>query len=352
MMKADVADVPVVIRARRETDLAAVTAIHNCPQARWGTLSIPFYSQSRAAKHAAENSGLVTLLVACVDGVVVGEAALVRNALPRRSHAGSIGIMLHDDWQGRGIGTKLFGAVVDLADNWMGLRRLELGVYDDNLPAIALYKKFGFAIEALESQDVFRDGAIVNSYIMGRLHGDLPRDDAPYPEAAPQLPAGPFTLRAAEPADLEAITEMMNQPLVRHGTLRTPFIAPEPLKHLVEPKEPATRSIVAVAGGTPVGMGMLQPQTGRRAHVGEIALLSVHDAWTGRGIGTALLAAMIDVADNWLNLRRLTLSVLADNVPAVKLYQSFGFVKEGIKRADVFRAGRFADAAAMARLRV
>jgi len=99
-------------------------------------------------------------------------------------------------------------------------------------------------------------------------------------------------------------------------------------------------------------MGMLQPMTGRRAHVGEIELLAVHDAWAGRRIGTALLAAMIDLADNWLNLRRLTLSVLADNVTALKLYQSFGFVTEGVKRADVFRAGRFADAAVMARMRV
>ncbi len=352
MRPAERADVPVVIRARRETDLAAVTAIHNCPRARWGTLSIPFYSEARAARRAAEGAGLVTLLVACVDGVVVGEAALIRNALPRRAHAARIGIMLHDDWQGKGIGTKLFAALLDLADNWMGLRRLELDVFDDNLPAIALYQKFGFAIEMLEVRDVFRDGAFVNSYTMARLQGDLPRDEAPYPAAASPAPAGPFTLRAAEPGDLEAITEMMNQPLVRHGTVRTPFTAPEALKELVEPKEPAARSIVAVAHGVPVGMGMLQPMTGRRAHVGEIALLAVHDAWGGRGIGTALLAAMIDLADNWLNLRRLTLSVLADNVPGIKLYQAFGFVSEGVKRADVFRAGRFADAAAMARVRI
>ena len=294
----------------------------------------------------------MTLLVACVDGVVVGEAALVRNALLRRSHAASIGIMLHDDWHGKGIGTKLFGAIIDLADNWLGIRRLELGVYDDNLPAIALYQKFGFADELLEVQDVFRDGVLVNSYTMARLRGDLPRDEAPYPEAAAPAPSVPFSLRAAEPADLEAIAEIMNQPLVRHGTLMLPFTLPEAMKTLVEPKEPATRSIVAVAGGIPVGIGVLQPQTGRRAHVGDIALLAVHDSWHGRGIGTAVLAAMIDLADNWLNLRRLTLTVLADNLPALKLYQATGFVTEGVKRADVFRAGRFADAAAMARIRV
>jgi putative acetyltransferase len=341
-----------MIRARRETDLAAVTAIHNCPRARWGTLSIPFYSEARAARRAAEGAGLATLLVACVDGVVVGEAALVRNDLARRSHVASIGIMLHDEWQGKGIGTRLFGAVVDLADNWLGLRRLELSVFADNAPAMALYKKFGFVIEALENQDVYRDGAFVNSYAMARLRGDLPRDEAPYPPAAAPAPAGPFSLRAAEPADLLAITDIINQPGVRHGTMRPPYTAPDALKHLADPKEPATRSIVAAADDAVVGIGILKPMTGRRAHAGDIGLLAVHDAWAGRGIGTALLTAMLDIADNWLNLRRLTLAVLADNLAAIKLYQRFGFVTEGVKRADAFRAGRFADVAAMARLRV
>jgi putative acetyltransferase len=346
------AEIPVVIRARREADLQAVTAIKNMPRARWGTLSLPFHSEARAAKRMAENKdGLVTLLVACVEGVVVGEAALIRNKQPRLGHAASIGIMLHDDWHGKGIGTKLFAAILDLADNWLGLRRLELDVYTDNAPAIALYKKFGFAIEALERRDAFRDGAYVDSYAMARLRGDLPRDEAPYPPVAKRAERADFTLRAAEPGDLDAITDIMNQPAVRHGTLATPFTAPEALNHLAEPAEPATRGIVAVVKGAAVGIGVLQPFAGRKAHMGYISLLAVHDEWHGHGIGGALLTALLDLADNWLNLKRVTLSAMADNAPAIKLYERFGFVTEGIRRADVFRAGAFVDSCAMARLR-
>jgi putative acetyltransferase len=54
---------------------------------------------------------------------------------------------VRDDWQGKGVGSALMRAALDLADNWLGLRRLELNVHADNERAIALYRKFGFEIE-------------------------------------------------------------------------------------------------------------------------------------------------------------------------------------------------------------
>ncbi len=49
--------------------------------------------------------------------------------------------------QGLGVGRALLKTVIDLADNWLNLKRIELTVYVDNERAINLYKKFGFEIE-------------------------------------------------------------------------------------------------------------------------------------------------------------------------------------------------------------
>ena len=44
-------------------------------------------------------------------------------------------------------------------------------------------------------------------------------------------------------------------------------------------------------------------------------------------------------------------TVFADNLRAIRLYQRFGFEQEGVLRNYAFRAGAFADAHLMARLR-
>jgi putative acetyltransferase len=89
---------------------------------------------------------------------------------------------------------------------------------------------------------------------------------------------------------------------------------------------------------------------GRQLHVATLGL-GVHDAWTGRGIGTALLTALIDSADNWLGIWRLQLVVYVDNAPALRLYRRFGFEVEGTHRAYALRDGQYVDAYAMARIR-
>ena len=73
--------------------------------------------------------------------------------------------------------------------------------------------------------------------------------------------------------------------------------------------------------------------------------------WVRKGVGSALLNALIELADQWLSLRRLQLDVLVDNQAAIALYEKCGFNKEGIRRDYAFREGRFVDALAMARLR-
>jgi putative acetyltransferase len=78
---------------------------------------------------------------------------------------------VRDSWQGKGVGTALMAAAIDVADNWWQVRRVHLEVYTDNEPAVALYRKFGFEVEGTLRQDAFREGEYVDSYVMARLRG-------------------------------------------------------------------------------------------------------------------------------------------------------------------------------------
>jgi RimJ/RimL family protein N-acetyltransferase len=50
-----------------------------------------------------------------------------------------------------------------------GLHRVELTVRENNVIAIALYKKFGFAVEGLQRKRILVEGVYENLVLMGLL---------------------------------------------------------------------------------------------------------------------------------------------------------------------------------------
>jgi L-phenylalanine/L-methionine N-acetyltransferase len=163
----------IIIRRAEPTDYQAVYKIFCGPRATWGTLQMPYPSAEVWRKKLAEPPEGLYSLVACVDDEVVGQSGLhTLPNQPRRRHVGQLGMAVRDDWQGKGVGTALMQALVDLADNWLNLLRLELEVYTDNEPAVRLYTKFGFKIEGTAVRHAFRDGRYVDSYLMARLRAE------------------------------------------------------------------------------------------------------------------------------------------------------------------------------------
>jgi putative acetyltransferase len=63
------------------------------------------------------------------------------------------------------------------------------------------------------------------------------------------------------------------------------------------------------------------------------------------------MGAVLDLADNRLNLTRIEPSVYTDNAAAVVLYEKFGFEIEGTHRRYAFRNGECVDAYSMARIK-
>lgn len=169
----------ILVRRVEVRDAAAVARTMATPQALAGTLQLPFPSAAMWEKRIAEHAADHHMLVAEVEGEVVGNAGLLPAArAARRRHAGAIGMSVRDDWQRRGVGSALLAAVVDLADNWIGYTRLELTVYTDNAAALALYRKFGFVIEGTLRDYALRDGAYIDAYTMARFVPARPKRSA------------------------------------------------------------------------------------------------------------------------------------------------------------------------------
>jgi len=159
----------IIVRHSEPEDYEALHSIMSGPRAVAGTLQLPFPSAEMWRTRLAEPSEGLYSLVACVEDEVVGNLGLEALSRPRMRHTGRIGMAVRDDWQGKGVGTALMEAVLDLADNWLNLTRIELHVYVDNAAGIALYEKFGFEVEGTHRRFAFRDGEYVDAYSMARL---------------------------------------------------------------------------------------------------------------------------------------------------------------------------------------
>ena len=156
------------VRQAGADDIQDLVAIWACPGVARDTLGVPYDSPDRARRMQEGVAQGDHLLAAEVDGRVVGVLGLHRRR-SRQAHIAGLGMGVHDAYQGQGIGTKLVEAAVDLADNWLNLKRVELHVYTDNARAIHLYQKFGFEIEGTHRAFAFRDGAYVDAYSMARV---------------------------------------------------------------------------------------------------------------------------------------------------------------------------------------
>ena len=89
----------------------------------------------------------------------------------------------------------------------------------------------------------------------------------------------------------------------------------------------------------------------RRNGCAELGIVIANAAQRGKGIGREGIALMLRYAFETQGLRRVELTVLADNSRARLCYLKSGFVEEGVARQKIWKAGKYRDVVSMAILR-
>jgi len=99
------------------------------------------------------------------DEKLAGYLQAIGRAARRIRHVVSINIAILQAYTGQGTGGKLF----DAAEKWArqnGVKRLDLSVMENNIPAQKLYDKLGFAREGTKRGSMFVNGEYINEYYM------------------------------------------------------------------------------------------------------------------------------------------------------------------------------------------
>jgi len=105
--------------------------------------------------------------------------------------------------------------------------------------------------------------------------------------------------------------------------------------------------LVAIDGDRIVGrLSLARDPHPASFHVADLGMM-VAASHRRRGIGRALLGAAVDWARR-SGVRKLELHVFPWNEPAIRLYESFGFEREGLRRRHYLRDGVAVDALLMA----
>lgn len=73
-----------------------------------------------------------------------------------------------------------------------------------------------------------------------------------------------------------------------------------------------------------------------------------NDEYRGKGIGKIAMQWIVDYGFIKLKLHKINLGVVKNNMPAVRLYQSLGFITEGEMRDEVCYDGKFCSFLSMA----
>lgn len=168
-------DFPISIRRATPQDASGLTALMREESVYGNLLQLPHPSEAawRERLEANPSNGDVQLLAIAQDQVVAS-AGLHGNIHIRRRHAMHLGMAVAGQAQGKGVGSALMAALIDYADRWAAVVRIELTVFSDNERAVALYRKFGFVQEGVFRAYGLRDGRYQDVLAMARLHPSPP----------------------------------------------------------------------------------------------------------------------------------------------------------------------------------
>lgn len=158
-------------------------------------------------------------------------------------------------------------------------------------------------------------------------------------------------IRDARAADAEALCLIYNQGIEdRIATLETELRTPDERRQWLASRGPRHPVIVAEAEGRVVGWGSLNSFNPRAAydHVADFSVY-IERAWRGKGVGRALLEALIEKA-RALGYHKLVLAAFPFNDMGMRLYERAGFRQVGVYKEQGRVDGGWVDIVIMEKL--
>ena len=169
----------VTIRGQQGDDWEQLYALLNEPDILRASLDdLPYVSEESFREQVNAPSAATHTLIAETGQPsgrkrIIGVAWLARQRA-RRRHLAELSLAVHPDYRGSEVEYSLLDAALNLADQWLGLQRVEVIVYADDDTALDFYEQHGFEREALMPRFTFRAGEYSAAVMLARRRVHFP----------------------------------------------------------------------------------------------------------------------------------------------------------------------------------
>ena len=117
----------------------------------------------------AEHSQGNNLYLVAEDGnQIIANLIFTGGKYRKDKHSGKFEIFIRNEFRGQGVGEKLVKKLLSWAKT-AKIKRIELEVWSNNLPAITLYKKLGFKIEGKRKKQYKIRKKYVDGILMAKI---------------------------------------------------------------------------------------------------------------------------------------------------------------------------------------
>ena len=169
----------------------------------------------------------------------------------------------------------------------------------------------------------------------------------------PRITGDRVALRPITDADTDHIVAWRNTPSVMQNFIFRQTFTPEMHRNWLATKVATGRVVQYIiedkADGRPVG-SVYYRDIDPANHSAEYGIFIGDENARGKGFGTETARLFTEFGFTVLGLHRISLRLLAENLPARRSYEKAGFAEEGLFRDMVLLDGRYRDVVFMAKL--
>lgn len=162
----------ISLRRAMMSDAEGLQALSCDDDAVWG-YGCPLLSSQewwRGKIDRTQGNGIMIVAVSVETDTIVAMVELFCDGYDViRRHVGTLGICVHPDYRGRGIGRQLLLQTLSWAKDWLAISRIEMHVWASHAVAIALYESVGFQREGVHRGYGFLKGKLEDAYSLAAM---------------------------------------------------------------------------------------------------------------------------------------------------------------------------------------